>query len=190
MSSDENNKNSNKSDTTGGDSSNNTISLPTSTTFSWKELKKSTKSTIHSSVHTIVNGTNQVLNNLYHVSENVRIPVTTALTRAESYGETIIVKSRHLYEQRYQYAPYWVLGSTIGSGILVGIRRGRIPGLIVGSMIGTITYISLYGDESAIKQAPEFSFPSLNDYQNKLHEKLPSMPSSFPGSSSSKSKDD
>lgn len=143
-----------------GDGSNKLpMTLPS---FNFKELKQKALSQVHSSVKTIVDTANSVLGKVQTELEQVKMPVTNAVNAAESYSDKALTGCRRLYEQRHQYAPYWVGGSALFSGAFFALRRGKFHGLFVGTVVGTIVYVGLYGDESALRAAPEFSFPSIS----------------------------
>ena len=87
---------------------------------------------------------------LAQVEEKTGAASSTVLSRVRSVGGQARGFFRDvfvLYERRGQYGPQLVAGSALLFGGIVGLRRGRLPGAIVGSAAGVGAYANIYGIE-------------------------------------------
>ena len=115
---------------------------------------------IHRGCKWTVDTTNTMLKQLEVATKNVQKPVTTVVETLEHYGTLVATQSRIVYERRHEFAPYYVAGATVGLGGIMALRRGRIPGVIIGVLAGGITYMALY--EPLLDQAPTLDWPFKN----------------------------
>ena len=100
---------------------------------------------LYESISSAVSITNAAL---ARVEEKTEVVSNSVLSRMRSVGN----QARHvfsnalvLYERRGQYGPQLVAGSALAFGGIIGLRRGRIPGIVVGSMAGATAYANVYG---------------------------------------------
>lgn len=50
-----------------------------------------------------------------------------------------------IYESRQHYAPQIIAGSAATIGLLVSVRRGKVPGALMGTVGGAGAYAAVYG---------------------------------------------
>ena len=84
------------------------------------------------------------------VEERTTVVSATVLSRVRSVGGIMQHSFRDaqiLYNRRGQYGPQIVAGTACAFGCLVSLRRGRIPGAVVGAMAGAGAYANIYGIE-------------------------------------------
>lgn len=100
---------------------------------------------LYDCLSTAVSATNATL---AQVEEKTGAASLTVLSRMRSVGN----QARHifrdgfvLYERRGQYGPQLVAGSALLLGGIVGLKRGRIPGALVGSAAAAGSYANVYG---------------------------------------------
>ena len=100
---------------------------------------------LYDSLSAAVSATNAAL---AQVEEKTGAASLTVLSRMRSVGN----QARHifrdgfvLYERRGQYGPQLVAGSALLLGGIVGLKRGRIPGALVGSAAAAGSYANVYG---------------------------------------------
>ena len=87
---------------------------------------------------------------LAQVEEKTGAASSTVLSRVRSIGSqarTLFRDGFVLYERRGQYGPQLVAGSALLFGGIVGLRRGRVPGALIGSAAGVGAYANIYGIE-------------------------------------------
>mmetsp|Transcript_6654 Transcript_6654/g.18584 ORF Transcript_6654/g.18584 Transcript_6654/m.18584 type:complete len:162 (+) Transcript_6654:146-631(+) len=100
---------------------------------------------LYDSLSAAVSATNAAL---AQVEEKTGAASSTVLSRMRSVGNQsghIFRDGFVLYERRGQYGPQLVAGSALLFGGIVGLRRGRIPGALVGSAAGIGAYVNVYG---------------------------------------------
>jgi hypothetical protein len=103
---------------------------------------------LYESISSAVSITNAAL---AQVEEKTDDFSTSVISRMRSFGSQashVFRDTMVLYERRGQYGPQLVAGSALAFGGIVGLRRGRIPGVLVGSMAGGTAYANIYGIES------------------------------------------
>jgi hypothetical protein len=99
------------------------------------------------SLSVVVSATNAAL---ARVEEKTGAASSTVLLRTRSLSSqarTLFRDGLVLYERRGQYGPQLVAGSAVLFGSIVGLRRGRVPGALVGSGVGVGAYANIYGVE-------------------------------------------
>ena len=114
---------------------------------------------IYQGVKATVSGANSVLASLQSTSEGIRKPVTSALKETEHQGTKMLSHCRVFYERRHEFGPYYVAGATLGVGGITALRRGRIPGVLLGVLAGGATYVSLY---EPLVETPVLEWPFKN----------------------------
>jgi hypothetical protein len=119
---------------------------------------------IHQGCKWTVETTNTALGQLQVATKNVQKPVTTVMEEFEKYGTKAATQCRIVYERRHEFAPYYVVGATLGVGGISAWRRGRVPGVVLGALAGGITYMALY--EPLLDQAPTIEWPFKNLTRN------------------------
>ena len=103
--------------------------------------KDSTPVSLKASIKSAIQSANRSLASLEEfVDKNVAPPVSKAVEA----GSEISSKVLQVYEQRHDYGPHLVAGTTALVGGVVSLRRGKIPGAIVGLMAGGATYAAVY----------------------------------------------
>ena len=130
------------------------ISMPD---INLSDLPSNVKQGIHQGVKASVSGINAALSQLQHTSEAIRKPVTTGMEHLEHTSTQVATEARIAYERRHEFGPYYVGGATVSVGALTAMRRGKVPGLVLGGLAGAATYIALY---EPLVEAP--SLPSLH----------------------------
>ena len=95
-----------------------------------------------------VNFTNRSLASLEKVSGNVNSSFVSNAQRVGDIVATGMKKSSEAYELRYQYGPQIVAGTGLFVGSLVGLRRGRIPGIIMAGATSIGSYTAIYRPET------------------------------------------
>jgi hypothetical protein len=107
-----------------------------------------------------VDTTNVALGQIEGVTKNIQKPVSTAMEELEKFGTKAATQCRIVYERRHEFAPYYVAGATVGVGGIAALRRGRVPGVVLGALAGGITYMALY--EPLLDSAPSIEWPFKN----------------------------
>lgn len=104
-----------------------------------KNFEESLRSTIRSGV-TAANG---ALASMESSTESIRKPMVTSIKTVGKEGKYLAQEASHLYSARREYAPHIIGGATVLGG-LIGLRRGRVPAAIAGSLSGFISYLAVY----------------------------------------------
>lgn len=121
-----------------------------------QEANRSVRSGISRGVRWMVDATNAGLAQLQHTADVVRKPVNSGLETLEHAGTQVATTGRITYERRHEFGPYWVLGSFVGVGGFFGLRRGKGPGVVLGSLAASLTYVALYEPRA---EPPTFDWP-------------------------------
>mmetsp|Transcript_37580 Transcript_37580/g.82425 ORF Transcript_37580/g.82425 Transcript_37580/m.82425 type:complete len:198 (+) Transcript_37580:3-596(+) len=103
---------------------------------------------LYDSISSAVSITNAAL---AQVEEKTDVLSTSVISRMRAFGSQashVFRDGMVMYERRGQYGPQLVAGSALAFGGFVGLRRGRIPGVLVGSIAGGTAYANIYGIES------------------------------------------
>merc|ERR1712150_407500 len=97
------------------------------------------RSTLTSAMKSAVDSTNKTLASIEESTRTVRKPITNI----GDEGKKLVHQVSNMYAVRQQYGLENITGSTILGG-LVGLRRGRIPALVIGSISGFLAYVFVY----------------------------------------------
>lgn len=103
---------------------------------------------LYDSLSSAVSVTNDALARVEEKTDVISITVLSRMRSVGNQASHVFRDALVVYERRGQYGPQVVAGSALAFGGLVGLRRGRIPGVLVGSMAGATTYANIYGLES------------------------------------------
>lgn len=141
--------------------------------FSTPEVNLSSfKDGVHQAVKTTVSSINSALQQLQHTSQVISKPVKTGIEHLEHTTTEIATEARIAYERRHEFGPYYVAGAFIGVGGITALRRGRFPGLVLGSLAGGAMYMALYQPitdaPSQNASLPKMSVPTIEDVKSKL----------------------
>ena len=111
---------------------------------------------LRAAIQSAVQSTNKALASLEQDTERIRTPVVNAIHVLETQGQGVAHRAAHVYRCRRDYAPFLIGGSALLVGGLVGLRRGRAPAAITGSVAGFLTYLGVY--EVDVSKLPEHVF--------------------------------
>jgi len=92
-----------------------------------------------------VNTTNTILSELEKTNDTVQ---ATFVSRARPLMTRLrynFQRTFQYFDQRAYYGVPIVIGSSLMAGLLVGVRRGRVPGVITGLITGGGAYCGVYG---------------------------------------------
>lgn len=121
------------------------------TSAQMQDFGTSLKSIIKSGVA----ASNRALANMEESTEKIRTPVVSAMKTIESEGKTVAHQVGHVYQVRHEYAPHIIGGASLLGG-LIGLRRGRVPAVMVGSLSGFFAYLGVY--QVDISKLPDHVF--------------------------------
>lgn len=113
---------------------------PTPSVPSVSEMQASLKKSIKSGV----NSANVFLADLQEHVDKVGQPVVKSLHNVQHEGAIVATKASDFWSKRKQYGPEIIAGSSLFVGGIMGIRRGRIPAVVSGTMTGFLTYVGVY----------------------------------------------
>eukprot|EP00546_Thalassionema_frauenfeldii_P001207 CAMPEP_0178933746 /NCGR_PEP_ID=MMETSP0786-20121207/23457_1 /TAXON_ID=186022 /ORGANISM="Thalassionema frauenfeldii, Strain CCMP 1798" /LENGTH=153 /DNA_ID=CAMNT_0020611409 /DNA_START=25 /DNA_END=486 /DNA_ORIENTATION=+ len=102
-------------------------------------LRKTLKSVMKSAV----DSTNKTLASIEESTQTIRKPIVERANTIGEEGKKLVHQASNIYAVRQQYGLENIAGSTV-LGALVGLRRGRIPALTIGSISGFLAYIFVY----------------------------------------------
>lgn len=151
-----------KDDNTNKDSSNKETTFSPPSLPELPDLKTASttlRASISKGIKVAVQSTNAALANLQHTADVVRKPVNSGLETVEHASTEVATSARIAYERRHEFAPYYVLGSFVSVGGFFALRRGKIPGLLLGSIAGSLAYVALY---EPMTETPTFRWPFPN----------------------------
>jgi hypothetical protein len=101
---------------------------------------KSFKDYLHDGVESV----NTFLSAVHDTADSFRGPILKGIDTVESGSSVIATKAMFMYERRHEFGPHIVGGSAIAVGGLTAVRRGRVPGVLVGVMTGGLAYLAVY----------------------------------------------
>jgi len=113
-------------------------------------------------LHIAVESVNGFLAAVQDATENVRSPIVKGIDTIETGSSVVAAKAVHMYERRHEFGPHIVGGSSLLSGGIVAARRGRIPGVLVGSMVGGLAYLAVY-ESIPLADVPDALFGKKKD---------------------------
>mmetsp|Transcript_8801 Transcript_8801/g.12468 ORF Transcript_8801/g.12468 Transcript_8801/m.12468 type:complete len:132 (-) Transcript_8801:1506-1901(-) len=99
---------------------------------------------LRSGIKAFVKGANSMLASLEHTSQTVGKPVIQNIQYAGHQGAMVGGQLVKAYEVRKQYGPEIIGGSALVVTSLVGLRRGRFPGVLAGGLTAGFTYLGIY----------------------------------------------
>eukprot|EP00559_Dactyliosolen_fragilissimus_P009447 CAMPEP_0184861140 /NCGR_PEP_ID=MMETSP0580-20130426/5904_1 /TAXON_ID=1118495 /ORGANISM="Dactyliosolen fragilissimus" /LENGTH=140 /DNA_ID=CAMNT_0027358533 /DNA_START=103 /DNA_END=525 /DNA_ORIENTATION=- len=98
-----------------------------------------------------VKGTNHILGSAEDTVTSVQSSFASRLGpllhRASYHTQKAIQQGLIVYEQRQIYGTEIVAASTVTTGLLYGLRRGRFSGVFMGALAGSGAYVAVYGIE-------------------------------------------
>jgi len=101
------------------------------------DLKPAIKTRVEDTNHFLASLEKKYNNTSTAIMSRVRPIVDKSMLYAE--------KTIELYKQRQMYGSQIIGGSALTIGLLVGLRRGRVPGFAWAGLTGTVTYLGVYG---------------------------------------------
>ena len=115
---------------------------------------------LRSAIRSGVKATNSALASMEQSTEQIRKPVVTAFQTVGREGRNLAQEATSLYTVRREYAPH-IIGGSIVFGGLIGLRRGRIPAAVTGSLLGFFAYLGVY--QVDLQKLPEHVFGRKDD---------------------------
>ena len=109
----------------------------------WTITPQKVEESLRSAIKSGVQATNNALATLEQSTEQIRTPVVATVQKVEQEGRYVAHQVAHVYQSRREYAPVLIGGSAV-VGALVGLRRGRVPAVITGSVTGFLAYLGVY----------------------------------------------
>lgn len=122
---------------------------------------KTARASLKSYIKGGVDSANAALAGLEASTENMGHPVIASLKTLKSEGDIAASHLSNVYKHRKEYGPHIVAGSSLLLGGMVGLRRGRIPGIVTASATGLLAYVGVY--ELDFDKIPQIIF---GDSQN------------------------
>eukprot|EP00552_Chaetoceros_brevis_P002704 CAMPEP_0197736294 /NCGR_PEP_ID=MMETSP1435-20131217/1590_1 /TAXON_ID=426625 /ORGANISM="Chaetoceros brevis, Strain CCMP164" /LENGTH=134 /DNA_ID=CAMNT_0043324389 /DNA_START=85 /DNA_END=489 /DNA_ORIENTATION=- len=105
---------------------------------------------LKSTIKTAVSKTNEVLS-IMEVQKDMTSSMVGSRIRPLAFqAKQVAQKAVIIYESRQHYAPQIIAGSAATIGLLVSVRRGKVPGALMGTVGGVGAYAAVYG------QPPKF----------------------------------
>ena len=133
MSTNDNNEDSDKS-------TNNAMTIT-----NWNDIRSVSQSYLRSFVQTSVRSINGGLATLETVTTEVSKPLHTGFDTVATNTSYASKKVVEVYDQRYQYGPFIIVGSAVVVGGLMALRsKSRTAGLITSLITGGATYGAIY----------------------------------------------
>lgn len=105
---------------------------------------------LKSTIKTAVSKTNEVLSTLEVQKDMTSNMVGSRIRPLVFQAKQVAQKAVIIYESRQHYAPQIIAGSAATIGLLVSVRRGKVPGALMGTVGGAGAYAAVYG------QPPKF----------------------------------
>jgi hypothetical protein len=113
---------------------------------------------LRESINDFVKLTNTTLSTMESkYQETIQAPMTQAVHQLSDTTMTLSEQLNQLYEKRYVYGPYAIVGSSLLVGGIATVRRGRISGIVSTLMVGGLSYGIIYG----LDDTPTMSGTSL-----------------------------
>jgi hypothetical protein len=102
------------------------------------------KSNVRLGVHESVQSANKLLEYAEKQTKELSKPVSTGLKRVQQEVPHWTQQAVRIYEQRLDYGPQIVAGSTMLVGGYMGLRRGKLPAAFYASLTGSLAYMIVY----------------------------------------------
>jgi hypothetical protein len=123
---------------TSTNNSNNIFTLP-------KEIPK--LPSLKESIQDFVIRTNTILSSIeVEYQQKVQQPMIQVVHQLSNTTNTMKEQLYNIYQQRYIYGPYFIVGTTISAGLLTTIRRGRWSGIFTTMVVGPLSYYIIYNN--------------------------------------------
>ena len=118
-----------------------------STKTECSECAPSTKSNdpLLQSIKQLVNVTNSALATFEEATDESSTMLVSRLQQIGKQGKYIATRAISTYDHRGQYGPQIVAGSAATVGAIVALRRGKVPGVLMGGLTGAAAYGNVYG---------------------------------------------
>mmetsp|Transcript_14787 Transcript_14787/g.19352 ORF Transcript_14787/g.19352 Transcript_14787/m.19352 type:complete len:167 (-) Transcript_14787:94-594(-) len=116
-------------------------------------LRASLKQGVKASVH----ATNDALAKAEETTIELRKPIAQGLKTMEYEGSKGIAVVWKAHARRHEFGPHIVGGSALLVGALVGLRRGRIPGVVSAAVAGGLAYAFAY-EPFPLQDIPDLVF--------------------------------
>lgn len=97
------------------------------------------RKTLKSAMKSAVDSTNKTLASIDESTETIRKPIVESANK----GKKLVHQASNMYAVRQQYGLENITGAAF-LGALVGLRRGRIPAVTIGSISGFLAYVFVY----------------------------------------------
>ena len=94
-----------------------------------------------------VQATNRALASAEETVTGMRERLSPLLHQASETATTVASTATDLYEHRKEYGPVTIGGTSIVTGAVVTLRRGKLPGLVAATLASAATYGVIYGLE-------------------------------------------
>jgi hypothetical protein len=104
-----------------------------------------------------VNGSVEATNLLLARLHSATVTLNHQVSESMKGGVVAITKLRHAYQRRQEYGPHIVAGGAVAVAGFVGLRRGRLPGILTGVLTGSVLYVAVY-EPYLIENIPDIVF--------------------------------
>mmetsp|Transcript_50828 Transcript_50828/g.75324 ORF Transcript_50828/g.75324 Transcript_50828/m.75324 type:complete len:134 (+) Transcript_50828:53-454(+) len=102
---------------------------------------------LRSSLKTVVDVTNSTLATLESTTNAATDSFASRLRSLAIQAKPVLQNVADVYQARKEYGPQIVAGAAMAFGGAAALRRGKIPGALVGAFAGTGAYAGVYGVE-------------------------------------------
>ena len=116
-----------------------------------KEFSKEVETSLRAGIKSSVDSVNSLLAS---VEESSR-PLFKSFKSVEEEGNKLAHQVAHFYSVRHEYGPH-IIASSVVLGGLMGLRRGRLPAVAIGSVTGFFAYLGTY--QVDLRDLPEVAF--------------------------------
>jgi hypothetical protein len=104
-----------------------------------------TSDPLKETLRSAVAATNRALAQLEKTTRSIQAPVSSAWQQASVTGSTAAAYALDAYEHRHEYGPAGVIATSVVTGGIVSLRRGRFPGAVAAVLAGGAAYGVIYG---------------------------------------------
>lgn len=95
-------------------------------------------------VHESVKSVNKMLESVEKQTGEISKPVANGLKKVQQEVPHWTQSAVRVYEQRLDYGPQIVAGSTFLVGTWMGLRRGKMPAAFYATLTGSLAYMIVY----------------------------------------------
>lgn len=104
-----------------------------------------TSDPLKETLRSAVAATNRALAQLEKTTRSIQAPVSSAWQQASATGTMAAAYALEAYEHRHEYGPAAVVTTSVVTGGIVSLRRGRLPGAVAAVLAGGAAYGVIYG---------------------------------------------